>query len=597
LASGMGRKASAIILATIMFLSVFCGLTSLASESSEQSPDIENTSPNEIKDIRTVIWKEDFEGYQPGEQIFPPSDYVIAAVPPPGQPSGTIYPGLNTGTVCAHHEDSSGGSYWGYTDINESYTTSAFLGGWICMASVTRYDLILYDLNAGCTMIEVALQNDGTLRHWPGGAYTQIPGITWALNTWYELWVEYNEVSQTYSVWWNGVEYAQGSPMISGGVNVDSMIWFGTSGTGTNVYIDNCYHWNLDLSPVADAGLNQTHPQHTLVAFDGSDSYDDKGITTYIWEFNDSGPVVLSGISPSYMFNNAGVYNVTLTVTDTCGQTDTDYLIITITDTPPPVADAGSDQTQPKYELVYFDGSGSDDENGITNYWWNFTDGGPVTLTGETPSYVFNNLGIFIVTLTVMDASGETGSDDMAVTIIEIFDIDIADAAQSNGWILMSFPNNISGHPFSIIEDFYGDTDWDIIRGWDAQNQRWITSAKFWPPSLNTFNYVDNTIGFWLHITSYGDGLLTMEGPLPESGELITMTTLAGWNLIGWPGNPTRMIDFISMEAPSWTSVWIYESGDEYQIREADIYNEYFQPGYAYWICGLYDELVYIWIP
>lgn len=500
---GRGRgKVLSIALIGLMVLSAFGGLTTLAGYSGTPSLEISESSYDPL-DIRTVLWKEDFEGYTPGQPIGPG---VEAAVPPPGWPSGTIYPGLNTGNACAHFITD--GMYWG-DDINGGLATAAFAGGWVRMANVARFDLLLYDLGAGSTMVEVVLQTDFHVYTFDGGVYTQIPGITWALDTWYELWVEYNEFSLTYSVWWDGVEYAQDSDMMPLGSEVTDMVWFGDTGVGA--YIDNNYHWTLDLSPVADAGPDQYHPPSSLVTFDGSGSYDDKGITTYTWEFFDGTPVTLTGISPSYFFTNPGVYNVTLTVTDSAGQTDTDL---------------------------------------------------------------------------------------MTVTIVSIYDKNVGIAAQSNDWILMSFPNKISGHPFSVIVDYYGDTDWDMICCWDDLQKKWIRSAKFWPPSLNEFNYVDNTMGFYLHISTYGDGILSIEGPLATTGESAMITMITGWNLVGYPlpsGQPAS--GTIGTLGGLMEPVYTYDPMDPYHNREFNVWGEFQLPGEAYWIYVTFDEPWIIWCP
>jgi hypothetical protein len=275
---------------------------------------------------------------------------------------------------------------------------------------------------------------------------------------------------------------------------------------------------------------------------------------------------------------------------------------------PPPIADAGPNQSVLKNDIVTFNGSGSYDQGndippnrGIINWTWTFTDGTSKILYGKTPIYTFYTPGT-TVTLTVRDATNLTATDTMNVTVNDYFNIPIADSASSGGWILLSFPNKISGHPFDVIVDARNDggglVQWDIIRHYNSSiPAKWETSAKFWPPSLNTFNFVNNKMGFWLHISNVGDGNLTIAGALPATGEVITMTTIAGWNLIGWPGYDTLMIEIITMTGASWTSVWVYDPSDEYHIRQADIFNEYFEPGHGYWVYGLADDVISFTIP
>lgn len=180
----------------------------------------------------------------------------------------------------------------------------------------------------------------------------------------------------------------------------------------------------------------------------------------------------------------------------------------------------------------------------------------------------------------------------------EYIDKDISLAAMWNDWILMSFPNKIAGHPFAVIIDGLdnggGLVEWDIIRGWDAQNQTWMTSAKFWPPSLNTFNYVDNTMGFWLHISNYGDGALTIVGNLPQSGELITIQLYAGWNLVGYPCMASQSIQSVIGNILYYVSATeVYDRTDPYGTRYQNPWDPsyYVNPGKAIWIYMTSDEI------
>ncbi len=128
------------------------------------------------------------------------------------------------------------------------------------------------------------------------------------------------------------------------------------------------------------------------------------------------------GATPNYTFNNAGVFVVTLTVKDAAGNTHTDTVEITVNDTTNPVANAGPDQTVDQGDLVTFDGSGSTDNMAVDNYTWNFTDGGAQMVYGATPNYTFNNAGVFVVTLTAMDAAGNTHTDTVEITVNDTTD-------------------------------------------------------------------------------------------------------------------------------------------------------------------------------
>ncbi|NLF88802.1 S8 family serine peptidase [Candidatus Bathyarchaeota archaeon] len=84
-------------------------------------------------------------------------------------------------------------------------------------------------------------------------------------------------------------------------------------------------------------------------------------------------------------------------------------------DTTVPTANAGCSQTVNLGEAVAFDGSGSNDGNGIASYRWTFGDG--ATGTGVQVSNVYGSVGTFNVRLIVEDAAGNTASASVKVTV------------------------------------------------------------------------------------------------------------------------------------------------------------------------------------
>jgi hypothetical protein len=91
-----------------------------------------------------------------------------------------------------------------------------------------------------------------------------------------------------------------------------------------------------DPPPVANAGPDQLVLPGTVV-FDASGSWDvGGGIVNVTWTFTYDGNVqTLWGWMPTFDFLIEGVYDVTLTVTDSVGQTSTDHVQITVSATIP----------------------------------------------------------------------------------------------------------------------------------------------------------------------------------------------------------------------------------------------------------------------
>jgi parallel beta-helix repeat protein len=198
-------------------------------------------------------------------------------------------------------------------------------------------------------------------------------------------------------------------------------------------------------SPVANAGPDQTVSVGTIVIFTGAGSADNVGVTNYTWTFTFGGTArVLYGVSPTFNFTIAGNYTVTLTVRDAAGNTGTDTMAVTVSPIPPanqpPVASAGPDQIVTAGTLVTFDGSGSTDDHGITNYTWTFTyNGTTVTLWGMNPTFTFWVAGNYTARCTVTDADGDTGFDDVLITITpaQVPEEPVDDSPGSYLWIIL----------------------------------------------------------------------------------------------------------------------------------------------------------------
>ena len=90
----------------------------------------------------------------------------------------------------------------------------------------------------------------------------------------------------------------------------------------------NPHKWSIP-PPVADAGPDKTAIVGEIITFDGSSSFDPDGaIVSFEWEFGDG--ATGSGETPTHVYSLAGMYTVTLTVTDNDGAIDTDSATVTV---------------------------------------------------------------------------------------------------------------------------------------------------------------------------------------------------------------------------------------------------------------------------
>lgn len=141
-------------------------------------------------------------------------------------------------------------------------------------------------------------------------------------------------------------------------------------------------------------------------AFDASDSTDDNGIATYTWSFGDGN--VGTGLLAAHTYATSGIYTVTLTVVDVIGLTDAITQPVAL----PPQADF-SVACDPEARSCHFDGSAS--TPGVSHEW-DFGDGSPAA-AGPVQEHTYATSGVFTVTLTVTDSSGQTDSASRPVVI------------------------------------------------------------------------------------------------------------------------------------------------------------------------------------
>ena len=187
-------------------------------------------------------------------------------------------------------------------------------------------------------------------------------------------------------------------------------------------------HAYMNLPPVLNPLVDASGTAGVSVAFEAVASDPDGDLLVYTWDFGDGSDleVVMGDGNITHTYAAAGDYTVTVWVDDQYGLPDhnvTDLASVHITPalSDPPVADAGPDQTESGGITVQFDGSGSSDDVGIVSYTWTFTyDGGPVTLTDVDPTYVFWIVGVYEVTLTVVDGDGQSDTDTVQITIPDI---------------------------------------------------------------------------------------------------------------------------------------------------------------------------------
>ena len=154
-----------------------------------------------------------------------------------------------------------------------------------------------------------------------------------------------------------------------------------------------------------------------VVLFDASPSEDDGRIVEYAWDLGDGTlETSPSAILIEHVYERAGTYVASLTVTDEEGNTSDASVAITVENRPPYASCRLSNDAPIVGERVEFDASGSFDADGdLVDFVWDFGDG--ETMRGTRVSHVYAELGVYEMHLTVEDNVGATGSMTHKMTV------------------------------------------------------------------------------------------------------------------------------------------------------------------------------------
>lgn len=143
-------------------------------------------------------------------------------------------------------------------------------------------------------------------------------------------------------------------------------------------------------------------------------------VTDYAWDFGNG--TTAQGRAVTIIYQAAGTFQVTLTVTDDTGlQGQTQHTITiaapTATTVPaqPPVAAISAPAEAVAGSTVTFDGSGSSGTSAIVRYTWDFSDGSGAN--GMLADHIFRQPGTYTIVLYVQDANGLVGSTSQPIRI------------------------------------------------------------------------------------------------------------------------------------------------------------------------------------
>jgi len=209
------------------------------------------------------------------------------------------------------------------------------------------------------------------------------------------------------------------------------------------------------LEPVANAGPDQTLDSGSVVALDGTGSFDPQGLEPldYVWQIVQRPSGSIAGLNddaapqPVFTADVYGTYVVEMTVRNSAGVFDStpDQVVITANQVLlAPVADAGIDVAASVGTGVSLTGLASYDPQGLAplQYLWTFTNvpsGSTASLIqagSGTPSFTPDQPGLYIAELTVGNTANlwDLTPDKVNITVTEVIvEEPVADAGADFG--------------------------------------------------------------------------------------------------------------------------------------------------------------------
>jgi PKD repeat protein len=198
----------------------------------------------------------------------------------------------------------------------------------------------------------------------------------------------------------------------AGGVGVEAYMSANYTPTPVTVFVDNLVATagSANAAPTAAFGSSVNK---LSVSFTNSSTDSDGTIASQSWNFGDGSPVSTVA-NPTHGYASAGTYQVTLTVTDNGGATNSvSHGVTTVAN----VAPTASFTSTPNNLVVSFVSTSADPDGSLTGFSWDFGDGSAIS-TAANPSHTYASAGTYQVSLTVTDNDGATNSITQGVTVV-----------------------------------------------------------------------------------------------------------------------------------------------------------------------------------
>ncbi|RLF24648.1 MAG: hypothetical protein DRN01_06845, partial [Thermoplasmata archaeon] len=173
----------------------------------------------------------------------------------------------------------------------------------------------------------------------------------------------------------------------------------------------------LNVAPEANFTYSPSIPYTSeLINFTDLSTDLDGTIVNWTWDFGDGN--VSYEQNPQHKYADNGTYNVTLTIVDNDGATNTTYQYITVLNRGPIPDFEWTPANPTDLDVITFTDLSYDTDGWIINYTWNFGDGN--ISYEQNPTHQYADNGTYTVTLTVTDNDGLSNTASKNIDVLNI---------------------------------------------------------------------------------------------------------------------------------------------------------------------------------
>jgi parallel beta-helix repeat protein len=246
----------------------------------------------------------------------------------------------------------------------------------------------------------------------------------------------------------------------------------------------------LSLDPVATFSFDPPYPStdDTMVFTDNSS--DDEGISSWSWDFGDGNGSAIQ--NPEHSYADNGLYNVTLTVSDIFGLTDSYTRVIPVRNVPPTCNFVFSPSQPTDIQTVFFQDDSTDNDGSIINWTWDFGENN--TYYTDNVTFQFPDNGTYHVLLIVTDDDGATSSHTVYIHVLNAIPTPSFTYNSMNGTYLEGDQIKFSDHSFDQ-DGTVVSWSWDLGDGTTSTERQPVHTYQKQGTYTVTLSVVDNDGG------------------------------------------------------------------------------------------------------